>query len=86
MIGLGLPNENKKYVHEGVTKDVILWKTADLGYLAVQASKAAMEGTLKPGDTTFNAGRLGKLNIEGTDIILGKPFRFTKENIDEFDF
>lgn len=86
VIGLGLPNENKKYVHEGVTKDVILWKTADLGYLAVQASKAAMEGTLKPGDTTFNAGRLGKLNIEGTDIILGKPFRFTKENIDEFDF
>ncbi len=86
VIGLGLPNENKKYVHDGVTKAVILWNTADLGYLAVQASKAAVEGKLKPGDTTFEAGRLRKLNIEGTDIILGKPFLFTKENIDQFDF
>src|SRR3954451_15798292 len=38
VIGLGLPNENKKYVHEGITKDVILWNTMDLGYLAVTAS------------------------------------------------
>lgn len=32
------------------------------------------------------AGRLGKLNIQGTDIILGKPFLFTAGNIDQFDF
>jgi rhamnose transport system permease protein len=86
VIGLGLPNENKKYVHEGVTQAVILWKTADLGYLAVAAAKAAAEGTLKEGDTTFTAGRLGKLEIQGTDILLGKPFVFTKDNIDQFDF
>jgi rhamnose transport system substrate-binding protein len=86
VIGLGLPNENKKYVHEGITKDVVLWKTADLGYLAVQAAKAVVDGRLKQGDKQFEAGRLGKLNIEGTDIILGKPFIFTKENIDQFDF
>ena len=86
VIGLGLPNENKKYVHEHVTQAVILWKTADLGYLAVAASKAVAEGTLKPGDKTFNAGRLGPLQIDGTDIILGKPFIFTDQNIDNFDF
>ena len=86
VIGLGLPNENKKYVHEGVTQAVILWKTGDLGYLAVAASKAVAEGKLKPGDKTFNAGRLGPLEIHDTDIILGKPFVFTKENIDQFDF
>jgi ABC-type sugar transport system substrate-binding protein len=86
VIGLGLPNENKRYVHEGVTQAVILWKTADLGYLAVAAAKAAAEGTLKQGDTSFNAGRLGKMEIQGTDILLGKPFVFTKDNIDQFDF
>jgi rhamnose transport system permease protein len=86
VIGLGLPNENKKYVHEGVTQAVILWKTADLGYLAVSAAKAAAEGTLKQGDTSFTAGRLGKMEIQGTDILLGKPFVFTKDNIDQFDF
>ena len=79
VIGLGLPNENKKYVHEGVTKDVILWKTADLGYLAVQAAKATAEGRLKQGDASFDAGRLGKMKIDGTDIVLGQPFVFTKE-------
>ena len=86
VIGLGLPKENRKYVHEGVTRDVILWKTADLGYLAVQAAKAVVDGRLKNGDSTFTAGRLGPLKIDGTDIILGKPFIFTKENIDQFDF
>jgi rhamnose transport system permease protein len=86
VIGLGLPNENKKYVHEGVTQAVILWKTGDLGYLAVAASKAVADGSLKPGDKSFNAARLGPLEIQGTDIILGKPFVFTKDNIDQFDF
>jgi rhamnose transport system substrate-binding protein len=86
VIGLGLPNENKKYVKEGVTQAVVLWKTADLGYLAVQAAKATVEGKLKPGDKQFEAGRLGKLNLESTSVILGKPFVFTKDNIDQFDF
>ncbi len=86
VIGLGLPNDNKPYVHQGVTQAVILWNTMDLGYLTVHASKAAAEGKLKTGDTEFSGGRLGKLAIEGDSIVLGKPFVFTKENIDQFDF
>jgi rhamnose transport system substrate-binding protein len=86
VIGLGLPNQNKTYVHQGITQAVILWKTADLGYLTVQAAKAVADGKLKPGDTTFDAGRLGKMKIQGSDIVLGAPFVFTKDNIDQFDF
>ena len=86
VIGLGLPNENRKYVKEGVTDAVILWKTEDLGYLAVQAAHALAKGTLKPGDKTFKAGSLGEFEIQGDNILLGKPFAFTKENIDQFDF
>ncbi|MDB5297789.1 MAG: permease component of ribose/xylose/arabinose/galactoside ABC-type transporter [Phycisphaerales bacterium] len=86
VVGLGLPNENKRYVHDGVTEAVVLWKTADLGYLTVHAAKAAAEGRLKSGDKTFAAGRLGAMEIQGSDILLGKPFVFTKENIDQFDF
>jgi rhamnose transport system substrate-binding protein len=48
VIGLGLPSENKKYVHEGVTQSVILWKTTDLGSLTVRAAHALATGTLKP--------------------------------------
>jgi rhamnose ABC transporter rhamnose-binding protein len=86
VIGLGLPSENRKYVKEGVTQSVILWKTIDLGYLTVQAAHAVATGTLKRGAKTFHAGRLGDLAIEGDNIILGTPFIFNKENIDQFDF
>ena len=37
-------------------------------------------------DITFDAGRLGKMKIQGSDIVLGAPFVFTKENIDQFNF
>ncbi len=86
VIGLGLPNDNKRFVHEGITAAVILWKTADLGYLTVQAAHALATGTLEPGDTEFQAGRLGTLDIQGSGILLGEPFIFDAENIDQFDF
>jgi len=85
-IGLGLPNENKRYVHDGVTQGVILWKTADLGYLTVYAADALAKGALKPGDKTFKAGSLGEFEIQGDNIMLGKPFTFNQDNIDQFDF
>ena len=86
VIGLGLPNDNKRYVHEGITDCVVLWNTMDLGYLTVKAAAALKAGTLKPGATSIEAGRLGKIEIKGDNILLGQPFVFTKENIDEFDF
>jgi rhamnose transport system substrate-binding protein len=86
VIGLGLPNDNKRYVHAGITEAVVLWNTMDLGYLTVHAAHALKTGKLKPGDTMLPAGRLGGLKVEGNNILLGKPFTFTKENIDRLDF
>jgi ABC-type sugar transport system substrate-binding protein len=85
-IGLGLPNENKRYVQDGVTQSVILWKTEDLGYLTVYAADALAKGALNSGDKTFKAGSLGEFEIQGDNIMLGKPFTFNKDNIDQFDF
>jgi len=86
VIGLGLPSENRRYVKEGVTDSVILWKPEDLGYLTVQAAAALANGRLKAGDKTFTAGALGEFVIQGDNILLGKPFVFNKDNIDQFDF
>ena len=86
VLGLGLPNENKRYVHEGVTDSVILWNTEDLGYLTIVAADALAKGTLKAGDKSIKAGSLGEFQIEGDSILLGKPFIFNKDNIDKFDF
>ena len=86
VIGLGLTNENKRYVHEGVTESVMLWNTGDLGYLTVYAAVALAKDELKAGATSFKAGTLGTFEIKGDNILLGKPFIFNKSNIDGFDF
>jgi hypothetical protein len=52
----------------------------------VHVAKALKEGTLKPGDTQIKAGRLGAMTIRGDNVLLGEPFKFTRENIDKFDF
>jgi rhamnose transport system permease protein len=87
VIGLSLPNLCKPYVHAGVLEAVVLWKTRDLGYLAVAVPAALARGTLRAGQTTFDAGDgLQKLTIKGSEVILGAPFFFRKDNIDQFDF
>jgi ABC-type sugar transport system substrate-binding protein len=86
VMGLGLPNENKRYVHAGVTSSIILWNTGDLGYLAIYAGVALAKDELKKGAKTFKAGSLGTFSIAGDNILLGKPFIFNKANIDQFDF
>jgi ABC-type sugar transport system substrate-binding protein len=83
VVGLGLPEDNKRYVQEGITPAVILWNTRDLGYTTVQAAVAVVKDELKPGATTFKAGRVGELEVKGDNIILGKPVVFTKDNIDQ---
>jgi len=86
VIGLGLPSENRRYVKEGVTDSVILWKVQDLGYLTIEAAAAVANGELKSGAASFRSKRAGEVKIEGDNILLGTPFIFNKDNIDQFDF
>ena len=64
VIGLGLPSENRSYVHEGITDCIVLWKTEDLGYLTVYAAQALKKGTLAAGSRALKAGRLGNVEIQ----------------------
>lgn len=86
VVGLSLPNLCKPYVHGGEVEAVILWKTGDLGYLAVTAPAALVRDTFPSDKKSFAAGTLGRLKIEGSSVILGKPFAFRKDNIDQFNF
>jgi rhamnose transport system permease protein len=84
VIGLSLPNLCKRYVHDGVVQAVVLWNTRDLGYLTVTAAALLVEG--RTGKDSLQAGRLGTVEVRGTQVILGKPFIFNKGNIDQYDF
>jgi rhamnose transport system permease protein len=86
VIGLSLPSICKPYVHDGTVQTVVLWSTHDLGYLTVYASWLLTQNKITNGAQFIQAGRLGKLEVRGSEIILGPPLIINKANIDQFDF
>jgi rhamnose transport system substrate-binding protein len=86
--GLGLPNQLREYVKSGAIPAFQLWNVVDLGYLSIYALDAVSSGKIEgvEGDT-FTAGKLGEYTVgpEG-EVLLGPPFEFNADNIDQFNF
>jgi rhamnose transport system substrate-binding protein len=87
LTGLGTPDQMRSFVKDGTVQQFALWNPEDLGYLAAYAASALVDGTISgPGDS-FTAGKLGKYTVASDgSILLGKPYVFTKSNIDQFHF
>ena len=89
LTGLGLPSEMAEYITSGVCPWMYLWNPIDLGYLAGVAADALIDGTIT-GATggKFTGGKLGEREVitvgEGTVIMLGDPFKFDADNIDDW--
>ena len=90
--GLGTPNQMREYVKNGASPEFALWNPGDLGYLSVYAMHALATGEITGavGDT-FSAGKLGDYTIEddpdlGLNVLLGLPFIYNADNIDDFDW
>ena len=87
VVGMSTPNQMKPFFKNGAIKADVLWNPVDLGYASAYAMRAVIDGKLKPGDTELDAGRLAKLKIiNGSQILLGPPHVFTKDEIDKYDF
>ena len=86
VIGLSLPGICKTYIHDGSVQTIFLWNTKNLGYLTVYAGTMLAQNRLPAGSATFAAGKLGPLQISGSQIILGAPLLIDKKNIDSLDF
>lgn len=87
VVGLATPNAMKPYVASDCVRSVVLWNPVDLGYAAVHVMRAVADGKFKPGDAKVEAGRLGTLSVvNGSEVLLGAPFVFNKDNINDFDF
>lgn len=88
--GLGLPSEMAEYIENGATPYMFLWNPIDVGYLTAYAATALASGDITgAAGETFSAGRLGEFEIVeasdgGTEVLLGAPFRFDPDNIDEW--
>jgi rhamnose transport system substrate-binding protein len=90
--GLGTPNQMREYVKNGAAPQFALWNPADLAYLSVYAMHALATGEIEgnAGDM-FTAGRLGEYEVKddpdlGLNVLLGMPFVYNADNIDNFDW
>jgi rhamnose transport system substrate-binding protein len=90
--GLGTPNQMREYVKNGASPEFALWNPSDLGYLSVYVLEALATGKIKGvvGEK-FTAGKLGDYTIEddpdlGLNVLLGLPFIYNKDNIDNFNW
>ncbi|WP_226667821.1 rhamnose ABC transporter substrate-binding protein [Metabacillus litoralis] len=86
LTGLGLPSEMASYIESGVSPWMYLWNPIEVGEAAGYTAYSLVEGKITGavGDT-FDAGDLGSQEVvedgDGTQIMLGDPFKFDAENI-----
>jgi rhamnose transport system substrate-binding protein len=88
LTGLGTPNLMRAFVKDGTCKEFALWNVKDLGYLAYYTAALMVQGKIKgnPGEK-FTAGRLGEYTIDPNGVVLlGPPFVFKADNIDQLNF
>jgi rhamnose transport system substrate-binding protein len=88
LTGLGTPNLMRAFVKDGTCKEFALWNVKDLGYLAYYTAALLVQGKIKgnPGEK-FTAGRLGDYTIDSNGVVLlGPPFVFKADNIDQLNF
>lgn len=83
--GVSTPKDMRDYVKDSTVRCFVLWNPIDLGYLTVHVAERLRKGEMQP-EGSIDAGRLGKINVRNREVLLGKPMRFTKDNIDQFDF
>lgn len=87
LTGNSTPNKMRPYIKEGVLESFYLWDPRALGALTVRLAKALVDGQeLRPGTEIPGHGPLTFSDSNPKTVIMAKPIRFTKENIDEFDF
>jgi ABC-type sugar transport system substrate-binding protein len=86
VVGPGSPASVKPYITSNVVKSIATWNTQDFGALTVHVAQAVAKGTLKAGQTTFNAGALGSKQIQGDNVLLGDILVINKDNIGQYNF
>ena len=92
LTGLGLPSEMVEYTGADDAHSCpyfYLWDMQGLGKLSALTTIALVNGDITGAlDETFTAGDLGDYTITeaddgGTEVVLGLPFEFNEENVEE---
>lgn len=88
LTGCSSPDKMRPFIKEGVLESFYLWDPRELGELTVRLAVAVAKGEdIKPG--TKLPGYDKELRFSESDptmIIMADPIRFTKDNIDEYQW
>ncbi len=87
VVGNSTPNKMRPYIEEGVLESFYLWDPRALGGLTVRLAKLLVDG--KQIEDGMEIPGIGKIHLNPNDpttVIMADPIRFTKENIDRYDF
>lgn len=87
LTGNSTPAKMRPYIKDGVLESFYLWDPRALGELTVRMADLLIKGK-QPTDGMQISG-FGEIHLAENDpstVIMAKPIRFTKENIDKYDF
>jgi ABC-type sugar transport system substrate-binding protein len=83
--GVSTPRDMRDYLKDDTVRTVILWNPVDLGYLTVHVCDKVRKGEM-PENGTIQAGRLKEIKVKDREVLLGEPMKFTRDNVDQYDF
>lgn len=87
LVGNSTPGKMRQYVKDGVCESFFLWDPRALGALTVRLARELVSGrTPQPGDEIAGYGKLVFSANDPRMVILSSPIRFTKSNVDLYDF
>jgi len=85
--GNSTPGKMRPYIKDGVLQSFYLWDPRELGALTVRLAKLLVDGQLlRDGMEVPGHGKIVISKQDGKTVIMADPIRFTKENIDKYDF
>jgi rhamnose transport system substrate-binding protein len=89
VVGLGTPNQMRRFIQNGTVEAFQLWSPYNQGYLAGHLAVALVRGEVEaaPGNT-FDVPGLGERSFGPDNVIITQPVptTFDASNIDDFDF
>lgn len=87
LTGNSMPGEMRSYIKDGVLEAFYLWDPRALGELTVRVAYALVKGQeIVPGTEIPGYGPARFSRVDPSMLILSDPLRFTRENIDQYDF
>lgn len=88
VVGLGTPNQMRRFLKNNTITKFALWSPYDEGYLSGYMIYGMLTGQVEPEEGgLFNVPNLGEREFLADNVVItGPPTVFTVDNIDNFDF